>query len=141
MATLRSLIVAELKAASTGLKEIAGCASRDDALAGRLEAPGCYAFPLVENYGKNTLANGVSQEVTQTIGLLVVTRNVQGEHFDDSADENEHYRQVIKDKLLGKELGGWGPLLSAGSMLYSLKNGLLVWQVAYRSSKLSRSVR
>lgn len=141
MTTLRQMVETKIRGASLGFKEVAGAAGLDNVLANRMSAPGCYCFRVRNRTGKSCGDNFVSQQRSEFIGLVIVTRNVADSRGADGSDENEAFCDLVQSQLLGWEPNNiYGPLEHAGGDLVMFKDGLFIWMELYRTERIIRSI-
>lgn len=139
--TVRSNIAARIRVQVTGLREVEGAADLHGVLAGRVNAPAAYVFRLRTRAGANQLDNAVSQNVSESYAVVVVTKNLRDERGGDSSDANEVLCDQISTALLG-----WEPDVDAdtleyeGGQLVSMKDGYFYWQEVYKTARLRRAV-
>lgn len=132
MATLRQLVEQKIIDSDLGFKEVSGAADLSAIVENRLSIPGCYIFRTKANPGENELINAVSQQVNDTIALVVVTNNVRYLRGDDSSDENEVLCEKIQGVLLNfRPAEKYAPMVYSGGTLITFKDGLFVWQETY----------
>lgn len=139
--TLRKLIEDRIAASITDFKEVAGAADLKAILGGRVSTPGCYIYRERTKATPNSGLNVVSQLRTETIALIVTTRNVQDMRGGLSADACEALCNLIEDQLLG-----WQPDTYYSPMTYSdgglllLNDGLHYWRDVYQSTVTIRGL-
>lgn len=140
MPTLRQLIQDKIIDSNIDFKEVAGAASLKDVLSNRLSVPGCYLFRQRNQATDNKMIGITSQNVTQSISIVIVTNNVRDARGADSSDDNEFYCEAVQAAILGWQPGSeYDPLEYNGGALASFKSGLFVWQETYKTSSLIRS--
>ena len=132
MATLRQLVEQKIIDSNLGFKEVSGAADLSAIVENRISIPGCYVFRTKIMAGENELINSVSQEVKESIALIVVTNNVKYLRGDDSSDENEVLCEKIQGVLLNfRPAEKYAPMTYSGGALITFKDGLFVWQETY----------
>lgn len=140
MTTLRKLVEDKVAGAALGFKEVAGAADLKSILEGRVSYPGCYIYRERNLVSANKGANFISQLKTQSIALIVTTRNVQDVRGGINADACEDYCDLIEAQLLGWQPASYyTPLEYAGGGLVLLKDGFHYWRDAYQASVTIRS--
>jgi len=141
--TIRQAIEQQIKAQDTtnNFREVAGAANLRGVLESRVSAPACYVFRLRNSAGANNLDRGVSQRVTESYAVVVVTGNRRDARGADSSDENEALCQQIDAALLN-----WTPdpnaepLEYGGGSLVSIANGYMYWQDIYTTARFRRAL-
>jgi hypothetical protein len=140
VSTLRSLVEARIAAQVTAFREVAGSASLEEVLKGRLVDKGCYIFEEADAAGKNEVVQVTRQRVTVQLGVVLVVRNVRGDRGEDASDANKTLRDSVQTALLGYEFtGGYEPMEYIGFRLVSFANGFFITKASYRTRYFIRS--
>lgn len=140
MTSLREAVENRLRDRLPDLREVAGAASIDAVLAGRVATPAVYVFREAQPAGANSGANFISQRVGQKLGVLLAVRNVRDPRQGDSSDEAEALSLLVRDAIFG-----WAPaehaepLEYAGGRLVSMQNGFLFWLDSYTTATYWRA--
>jgi len=138
--TLRQILEARISNESNVFREVAGAASLDAILKGRMASPGCYLFNERDNAGANQVLTIVSQRVVKQIAVVTVVGNVRSSSGADSSDESEAVRDVISGLLLGHIPSPEHEAIEfVGGGLVTFINGLYVWKDTYRTANQIRS--
>lgn len=121
-------------------KEVAGAASLEAILNGRVTAPGCYIYKANISAKGKDLRGGTSQIIDEQYAFVVVTRNVRDARQGDGSDINELECQKLEAAVLGWSPPGTGdPMAYRGGRLVSLQHGYFYWQEIYSTQRLKRS--
>lgn len=140
MTTLRRMVEDKIAGASLGFKEVAGAADLKSILEGRVSYPGCYIYRERNLVTPNKGGNFISQLKTQSIALIVTTRNVQDVRGGINADACEDYCDLIEAQLLGWQPSTYyTPIEYSGGGLVLLKDGFHYWRDVYQASVTIRS--
>ena len=140
MATLRSIVETRIKDNVTDFKEVSGAADLRTILVNAVNTPGCYVYRERNAARPNDRLNIVSQQRTEQIGLIIVTRNVKDARGGVNADESEQLCDLIQTQLLGYEPTGYTQLGYVSGDLVLLRDGLHFWRDVYRADKTIRSI-
>lgn len=138
--TIRQAVEDRLREQLTALREVAGAASLDAVLSGRVSAPAAYVFREAQQASPNEGANYISQRIGVRLGVVLVVRNVADPRQGDSSDEAEALAEQVRDALLG-----WAPadeaepLEYAGGRLVSMQNGFYFWMDSYTTATYWRA--
>lgn len=132
--SLRTEIVAQLKAEATSLREVAGASSWAAVESSRRVSGGCYVFRSAARAERNSLDSLVRQRVDEQITLVVTVRNVADARGGDAADDAEALCNEIRAALLGwTPASAMAPLEYVGGSLLSFADGFLHWAETYRT--------
>lgn len=141
MTTLRKLIEQRIASETICFKEVAGAASINNVMTGRLSDAGCYVFQESRKAGENNLVGLTRQRVTLTFAFIIAVRNVKDVRGGDAADACAVLQEAVQTALLGWEPdGATDPFEYAGGALVSFANGFFIWKDSYRTAALIQSV-
>jgi len=138
--TLRQSVETRLREQLPDLREVAGAASLDAVLGGRVSAPAAYVFREAQQASPNEGANFITQRIGVRLGVVLVVRNVRDPRQGDSSDEAEALSLQVRDALYG-----WAPaaeaepLEYAGGRLVSMQNGFYFWMDSYTTATYWRA--
>ena len=105
-----------------------------------LRPPALYVVPESAAGAANTLVNGVSQRVTETVAVVIAVGAVNAPLAADARADIETWRGEVRAALLGWEPEGATPVLYRnGELVVTGRNGLLVWAESYTTETLWRA--
>ncbi len=139
--TLRALVEDRIKATVTAFKEVAGAADIKSILAGRVSYPACYIYRERNQATTNESCNFVSQQRTESVALIVTTRNVQDARGGINSDECEEYCNLIEEQLLGWQPDNYySPMTYSEGGLLLLMDGFHYWREVYKTTSTIRGI-
>lgn len=130
--TLRKIVENHLRDSVPDLKKVSGSADLQSVTkSGGLITPSAYVYRERSRATPNNAISHVCQTITETIAVLIVTRNVQGAIVD--LDDNETLCDLVRDALLGYLPDNYNtPFEYVGGELVYINNGLQFWRDAYQ---------
>ncbi|MDI1231335.1 MAG: hypothetical protein PSU93_09320 [Methylobacter sp.] len=140
MTTLRKLIEQRIAAQTTLFKEVAGAASINNIMTGRLSDAGCYVFQEARKASESKLVGLTRQRVSLSFAFIIAVRNVKDARGGDAADACALLQAAVQAALLGWEPdSATEPFEYAGGNLISFTNGFFIWKDSYRTAQLIQS--
>lgn len=131
--TIRSLIEDRIRDQVAAAREVKGAASYTALADTVIVDQGVYVVRLIRKPGENqTCGRAKHQDVHETYGVFVATKNVRSASGADSADENEVLCDAIQAALLG-----WPPVADGDSLAYAggqmvdQRGNLFIWREMY----------
>jgi len=136
---LRALVEDTIRLAIHEFKDVGGAAGIQSVLANAVTPPGCYVFRQKVTVNPNTAISTISQLSMETLGVLVVTRNVQDARGGVNSDESEALCTLIRGVLLGLTVdNSYAPLEYGGGDLVLMRDGLHFWRELWQTSRYLR---
>lgn len=138
--SIRAAIEDQIKAKATSFKHVGGAAALAAITqSGGMTTPSCYVVRERVTAAQNDSLKTVSQKLTETISVLIITRCVTDAFGSAQSDLNESLSDEIKTVLLGYVPAvGYDPLRYVGGVLVSLSDGFLLWKDTYSTSGMIR---
>ncbi|MCL2872427.1 MAG: Gp37 family protein [Betaproteobacteria bacterium] len=121
--------VAARLAATVPVNQIGGAAKYAAATTDTKAVPALFVIPLAESAGKNRWANGISQRVEATFGVVIGARNLSDEKGAAAQPALTALREKVFAALLGWMPEGCSmPITYDSGRLIDLANGIIWWQ-------------
>lgn len=103
--------------------------------------PACFVIPLDETPVPNQMGNIVIQEVSATVGIVLVVRNLADNKGVAARVSLEALRKLVKDQVYGWQANAdLAPFERGKSHLLAFRDGHVWWQDLYITSYYDRSV-
>ncbi len=135
--SLRSLIQARIQTQCPQFKEVAGTASIEGVMAGRLSFPGCYVLTPADRCSANETVNRVVHNQRSMITILIAARNVSGERGAAAADDVDELAGSVLTKLLGFTPAiDYSPLEKVSGGIFKFFNGYCLYALVMQTNTL-----
>ena len=138
--TLRALIEQRIRDTVPEFRDVGGGADIKAILAATNATPAAYVYRERNTAKANNAISAVAQQRVETIGILVITRNVRDARGGANADDSEALCDLIEAQLLGYSPDDerYNRLEYIGGDLVLLKDGFHIWREAYQASRVTR---
>ena len=135
-------IVTRLKSSAPSLATVAGTADLAMLVAGAMRhaLPAAYVHPVRDVAAANTVIGAVSQRLTHSIGVLLVTAATGAKRGRDLPDSIESLVAELRTALLGfPPTSAHEPLELARGEMMRIASGTAWWLEVYTTASLERA--
>jgi len=102
--------------------------------------PACFVVPVQEQPGRSISSDVLQQEVTATVGVILVVRNVGDTLGAGAGADLETLRKAVRSQVFGWQAGpGLDPFERGRGQLLAFRDGHVWWQDQFITSYYDRS--
>lgn len=103
--------------------------------------PACFVVPMLEQPGPSMAASVMQQQITATVGIIFVVRNLSDVAGAAAGAELETLRRAVREQLYGwAPAPGLDPFERGTGHLLTFRDGHVWWQDLFITSYYDRSV-